>query len=176
MKPQECFMIAQLGKAVGLHGDLKLHLHTDFPEQFKQGQKYQSDRGPLEIAEINLPQNLIRFLGFQSRESAQKLTNAKLFATMEQTQQDCELKEGEHFWFEVVGSRLVENDELIGVVTEILRMTHIDYLQIQTDSRLVQLGMPTSFLIPYIPRYIIQTDTAQKRILAKDAKEILEAS
>jgi len=36
-KAKEKFFIAQLGKTHGLRGDLKLHLHTDFPEQFKVG-------------------------------------------------------------------------------------------------------------------------------------------
>ena len=47
------FFIAQIGRTIGLWGDLKFHLHTDFPEQFKVGQTYKSNRGNLTIADIN---------------------------------------------------------------------------------------------------------------------------
>ena len=47
-------LIAQIGRTVGLWGDLKFHLHTDFPEQFKIGTSYQSDRGTLTISDINI--------------------------------------------------------------------------------------------------------------------------
>jgi len=79
------FFIAQIGKTVGLHGDLKLHLHTDFPEQFKKGGIYPSDRGNLEIADINPKRGIVRFRGYESLESAKKLTNTKLYADEEQT-------------------------------------------------------------------------------------------
>ena len=52
-KPQK-FFIAQVGKTHGLHGDLKLHLHTDFPEQFKAGYTFQTSSGDLEVKEVNL--------------------------------------------------------------------------------------------------------------------------
>lgn len=170
------FFIAQIGKTVGLRGDLKFHLHTDFPEQFKIGQTYQSDRGPLEIMDINQTRGLIKFRGYETLESAKKLTNAKLFATEEETLKNCELAEGEHFWFDVIDAAVVENGEILGTVTEIQRMLDVDYLLVKTDAALVDAGLPPSFLIPYIPRYIIQTETESKRVVTKDAKEILEAS
>ena len=46
-------LIAQIGRTIGLWGDLKFHLHTDFPEQFKVGNTYKSSRGDLTIADIN---------------------------------------------------------------------------------------------------------------------------
>lgn len=170
------FFIAQIGKTVGLWGDLKFHLHTDFPEQFKIGQTYQSDRGPLEIIDINQARGLIKFRGYETLESARKLTNAKLFATEEETLKNCELAEGEHFWFDVIGASVVENEEILGTVTEIQRMLDVDYLLVKTDAALVDAGLPSSFLIPYIPRYISRTETESKRVVTKDAKEILEAS
>ena len=172
----EKFFIAQIGKTVGLRGDLKFHLHTDFPEQFKTGQTYQSDRGNLEIVDINPTRGTIRFRGYESRESARKLTNTKLYADKEQTAENCRLSEGEHFWFEVIGASVMQDDEVLGRVTEIQRITDTDYLIVKTDEHLVDAGLPNSFMVPYIPRYIIETDVESKKILSKDAKDILEAS
>jgi len=172
----EQFFIAQIGKTVGLWGDLKFHLHTDFPEQFKVGQTYKSDRGDLEILTINPARGIIKFRGYETLDSAKKLTNAKLYADKEQTIKNCELTEGEHFWFEVIGSSVIQGDELLGKVAEIQRLPDIDYLLVETDKQLVDAGFASSFLIPYIPRYILSMDESSKQILTQDTKDILEAS
>lgn len=170
------FFIAQVGKTVGLRGDLKFHLHTDFPEQFKIGQHYRSDRGDLEITALDSARGTIRFRGYEDRESARRLTNVKLYADREQTVKNCKLKEGEHFWFEIIGASVMEGDELLGSVTDIQRLLDTDYLLVKTDNHLVDEGLPANFMIPYIPRYILEADTESGKILTRDSREILEAS
>ncbi len=170
------FFIAQVGRTVGLWGDLKFHLHTDFPEQFRIGQSYQSDRGELEILDINMIRGIIKFKNYETLDSARRLTNAKIYTSKEDTTQNCELRDGEHFWFDIIGSDLLDGDEVLGTVNDINRMLDIDYLVIDTNEKLVKSGLSKSFLVPYIPRYIIKTDTVTKEIFSKDTKDILEAS
>ena len=170
------FFIAQLGKTVGLWGDLKLHLHTDFPEQFKIGQTYQSDRGSLEIIDINHKRNSIKFRGYETLESAKKLTNAKIYADKQHTIENCDLQDDERFWFEVIGAEVWESGSLLGIVSEIQRLMDTDYILVDTDKSLVDDSLPNTFLIPYIPRYIVEMDRSSQKIYTKDALEILEAS
>ena len=170
------FFIAQIGRTVGLWGDLKLHLHTDFPEQFKVGETFKSNRGDLTISDINHKRGTIRFRGYESVDSAKKLTNAKLYANEEQTKESCELDEGQHFWFDVIGCVVKQEDEVLGHVDDIQRMADTDYLSIKTDKHLVDASLPKNFLLPYIERYIIKVDTEEKIVYTKDAKDILEAS
>ncbi len=172
----ETFFIAQIGRTVGLHGDLKLNLHTDFPEQFKAGAVFASNRGDLTVEAYNPTRGLIRFVGYASMESARKLTNTKLYSTLEKTKAEVELSEGEHFWFEIIGCAVVENGVTLGVVEDIDRLTDADYLSIITDEMMVDNGCPKSFLIPYIPRYIRHVDAEAKTIDVVDAHAILEAS
>jgi len=40
MNKDDKLEIAKIGKAVGLAGEVKLHLHTDFIEQFKEGANF----------------------------------------------------------------------------------------------------------------------------------------
>lgn len=174
-KPKR-FMVAQVGKTHGLHGDLKLHLHTDFPEQFQVGYSFDSSSGKLEISRINLQRGMIAFKGYEGLDIAKKLTNTKLYATEEETKERCILKEGEHFWFDIEGCDLIEADERLGKVAEIQRIADINYLFIDTDAKLVEAGLPKSFLVPYIDRYVIEADTDAKVIRVVDAKELLEAS
>ncbi len=169
-------LIAQIGRTIGLWGDLKFYLHTDFPEQFKIGNTYKSSRGDLTIAAIDLKKGIIRFRGYESIDAAKKLTNVKIFADIEQTRENCALKEGEYFWFDIIGCSLRQEDELLGQVTQIQRMADTDYLMIETDVSLVQAGFSKSFLLPYINRYVLRVDLEEKVIYTKDAKDILEAS
>jgi len=173
---KERFLIAQVGRTVGLRGDLKLHLHTDFPQQFRRGVTLRSDRGDLEIEEYNARRGTVRFRGYDSPESARKLTNARIYSDEEQTRELCPLREGEHYWFEIIGAEVYEGEKLLGTVREIQRMLDVDYLLIRTDPSLVEEGMPESFLLPYIPRYILAFDAEQKRLLVRDALDVLEAS
>jgi len=169
-------LIAQIGRTIGLWGDLKFHLHTDFPEQFKVGNTYKSNRGDLTIADINFTRGIIRFTGYESIDSAKKLTNTKLFANEEQTKENCELGEGQHFWFDVIGCVVKQDDEVLGLVDDIQRMADTDYLSVKTEESLVEAGLSKNFLLPYIERYIVKVDTEEKIVYTKDAKDILEAS
>ncbi len=169
-------LIAQIGRTIGLWGDLKFHIHTDFSEQFQVGKTYKSSRGDLTISDINHKRGTIRFIGYESIDSAKKLTNVKIFADEDQTRKNCDLKDGEYFWFDIIGSTLKQDDEIVGEITDIQRMADTDYLVIKTDEALVKQEFSTSFLLPYIDRYIVSVDVENKIVSAKDAKDILEAS
>ena len=169
-------LIAQVGRTIGLWGDLKFHLHTDFPEQFKIGNTYKSTRGDLTIADINFERGIIKFRGYESIDSAKKLTNVKLFANMEQTKENCDLKDGQHFWFDIIGCVVKDEELLLGTVEDIQRMGDTDYLAVKTAEALVAEGLPTSFMLPYIEHYVLKSNIEEKVVYTKDAKGILEAS
>jgi 16S rRNA processing protein RimM len=173
---KERFFIAQVGRTVGLRGDLKFHLHTDFPQQFRRGVTLQSSRGPLTVADYNPRRGTIRFEGYETPEAAKALTNVKIYSDEAQTRELCPLEEGEHYWFEIIGSEVWEGESLLGRVAEIQRMLETDYLQIETDEKLVAEGLPVRFLLPYIPRYILRFDSGSGRLAVRDARGILEAS
>jgi len=169
-------LIAQIGRTIGLWGDLKFHLHTDFPEQFKINNTYKTNRGDLTIADINFTRGIIKFRGYESIDSAKKLTNVKIFSDEILTRESCDLKEGQHFWFDIIGCIVQQGNEILGTVTEVQRMGDTDYLAIKTDIKLLETGLTKSFLIPYIERYIVESDIKSKIVYTKDAKDILEAS
>ena len=169
-------LIAQIGRTIGLWGDLKFHLHTDFPEQFKVGNTYKSNRGDLTIADINFTRGIIKFRGYESIDAAKKLTNVKIFADESQTRENCDLKEGQHFWFDIIGCTVKQGDEVVGEVIDIQRMGDTDYLLVKTDETLVKEDFSKSFLLPYIDRYVLTVGLEEKIVYTKDAKDILEAS
>ncbi len=177
MKMQDLLHIATIGKTVGIRGDMKLHLNTDFPEQFKNNTSFfinTQDR--LTLREVNLDRGLIKIDNIFTPEDAKKYTNTKLYATLEETRQNCKLEEGEYFWFDIEGCSIVEDDLTLGKVVEIDRINAANYLKIQTDALLITEGFAKTFLLPHNPPFVIQTDIQNKIITTQGAKDILEAS
>ncbi|MDD3342246.1 MAG: ribosome maturation factor RimM [Sulfurospirillaceae bacterium] len=169
--------VAQLGRLVGLKGELKLHLHCDFPEQFKKGKTFLTPKNEtLEVFSYNASRGLISFVGYQSREVAAKLVNTLLLTTQENSLKECHLEEGEYFWFDLIGARVIDDGVCLGIVHEIERIAANDYLLIDTDEKLIKTGLVRSFYIPYIERYIVSFDKEKKEIITQDGLGILENS
>ena len=172
----EKITVARLGRSVGLRGDMRFHLLTDFPEQFKPGTTFESDRGPLVIEYYNPKRGIIKFKGIDTPEEAKKYTNAYLYSDIESTKNSFQLQENEYFWFDILDSAIYENGEKLGIVKDIQRLPSSDYLLVETDEKLKKQNFAKSFLIPFIDRFIQDVDIDNKKISVTGAKEILEAS
>ena len=170
--------VAKLGKAVGLQGHLRLFMDTDFPEQFKKGAVFKTNKKlELKVAEYNSSRELIKFENFDDLETSKILTNQELYSTIEKTKENCKLKKNEFFWFDLISCNVYENDLLLGKVKEIQRYPLNDYLEIQTTDELIEKGHPKVFLIPHIfDKYVLNIDINNIKIQVKDSLIILENS
>jgi 16S rRNA processing protein RimM len=168
--------VARIGKAVGLRGDLRLNLLSDFPEQFKKGATFFSERGELTIDAFNADRGIVRFEGIDNVDDARRLTNAYLYTTKEVTEAVCKLEEGEYFWYQIIGLDVEDAGELLGKVKEIERLAGTDYLVVKTAPSLVESGAAKSFLIPYIDRYVDRVDLEGGKVVTTGARAILDAS
>jgi len=169
--------VATLGRTVGLKGDIKLNLHTDFPEQFVKGATFEMENGSvLTLQSYNPDRELAHIIGYDTPEAAKVLTNAKLFTTHEATRARCKLAKGEFFWFDLPGLNVFEGEKLLGSVQEIERIGAQDYLSVKTESTLVEKGAAESFFIPYIDRFVLKVDLETKKILVDGGVDLLEAS
>ena len=176
MKEPEKLPVARIGKTVGLRGDLRLNLLTDFPEQFRKGARFMSDRGDLTVRAYNPARGTVRFEGIDDVEEAKKLTNAYLYTTKAAGEAACDLKEGEYFWYQIIALSVEEEGETLGRVGDIERLAGTDYMVVETAPALVEAGAPKSFLIPFIDRYVDRVDLERKKVLTRGARAILEAS
>jgi 16S rRNA processing protein RimM len=169
--------VAQIGRLVGLRGELKLHVHSDFPEQFKIGRVFTTQKNlSLKVHSYNQSRGLISFVGFQDRQSAAQLVNSFLFTTVAQGEEDCVLEEGEFYWYDVIGASVVEDGNLLGIVEEIERIASVDYVVIKTDALHVSNGLSKQFYVPYIERYVKDFSKEQKTLYTNDAMGLLENS
>ncbi len=177
MKDDFILQVAQIGKTVGLKGELKLHNKSDFPEQFKQGSNFlTSQKVKLTIQNYNQKRSLVKFVGYDNKDDASSLTNQFIFTDLKSTLKQCTLKKDEFFWFDVIGSKIIENNNILGEVISIERFEPNDYLLVKTDKSMSSLGHAIKFLIPYIDRYIINFDKQERKIFTKDCIGILENS
>ena len=168
--------IAKVGKSVGLMGENRLIIDSDFPEQFFRGASFETKRGTLVVESYNEDRELIKFVGIGTREDAKKITNIELYTSIEETKKSCTLEEGEFFWFDIIGCLVFDCGTLLGVVSSVERLEPTDYLVIQTDKTLVNQEHAKSFMIPYVDNFVVQTDVNAKRIDVEGGFDILEAS
>jgi 16S rRNA processing protein RimM len=115
--------LAKIGRAFGVKGLLRLRLDSDFPEFFVVGRTLKAVLGDhtleLTIDRFDGDRLLIGFSGFDTPEDAARLTNRELFTTIEETKAAITLKEGERFWFELIGAQAMENGEIIATIVDI---------------------------------------------------------
>lgn len=170
--------VAKVGRAVGFRGEVFLHLLSDFPESLQAGNTYFSQVGNLTLEYYYIKSSVAKFIEISSKENAKRIANLTLYATQQQSKEQCKLKENEFFWFDIIGSEIVEEGETLGLVSEIDRFCEQDFLLIKTADVLKDKKLPKSFLIPYTKRYILEVDSTRepKVIRTQFCKEILENS
>jgi 16S rRNA processing protein RimM len=169
--------IATIGKTVGIKGELKFHIKTDFPEQFVNGSTFLINKNErVSLTTVDMQRLLVKVNGISNPQDAKKFTNAKLFTTREETRKNCHLEKGEYFWFDLEECQVYENEKLLGIVYEIERIGVTNYLSIVTDESLVKNGLPKSFLVPFIEPFKKDVNIEKKIITLSGAFDILEAS
>ncbi|QOP41886.1 16S rRNA processing protein RimM [Sulfurimonas marina] len=169
--------IATIGKTVGIKGDMKLHIQSDFPEQFVSGASFFINKNDkIVLSDVNLEKGLVKINNISNPEDAKKFTNAKLYTTYEDTRKNCHLEDGEYFWFDLEDCKVFEDGKLLGKVYEVQRLNITNYLVVDTDESLVKEGRSKRFLIPFIEPFKKDVDIDNKKITVSGGIDILEAS
>ena len=169
-------VVAKIGKTIGFKGYLKLHILSDFNEQFNVKKVWETSFGELEVERFDSKKSLIKFKNFDNIENSKQLTNHLLYSTIEETRELCKLEKDEFFWFDIIGLNIIEQNNLLGIVKEIERIGNTDYLLIETSENLIKNGLPKTFMLPYIDQYIQNVDIENKQIIVNGGLDILEAS
>nr|WP_321266590.1 ribosome maturation factor RimM [uncultured Sulfurimonas sp.] len=169
--------IATIGKTVGIKGEMKFHIKCDFPEQFQKNSTFSTNKNTnITLSDVNHERGLIKIAGIETVEDAKKFTNVQLYTSREETRKNCHLEDGEFFWFDLEDCEVYEDGKLLGVVSEVERITISNYLNVKTNSVLVDSGAAKNFLIPFHEPFILKTDINKKIINVSAAMDILEAS
>lgn len=167
-------LVAKIGRTVGLKGFLKLHIISDFLEQFKDNAKFLGDEQDFIIKSFDSEKNLVLFKGYESLELAKTLVNKLLYKSEEESRKTCELKEGEFFYFDIISCELFEDGLKLGKVVDILE-TSANYLFLVRVDEALRPEFASEFYLPYADFYIDKVDIAAKKIHTKNALELLKS-
>ena len=55
--------------------------------------------------------SIAKFKEINSKEEAKQIVNCMLYSTQEKTKEQCFLEDNAFFWFDIIGSRIIENGE-----------------------------------------------------------------
>ncbi|MEA1914289.1 MAG: ribosome maturation factor RimM [Campylobacterota bacterium] len=170
----ESIYVAKLGKTVGLKGQLKLHIDSDFPQQFKVGATFITNKKRnLTIEHYNAKSHTVKFTGINTIDDARKLVTQQLFVSQEQTRSNCTLEDKQFFWFDLIGCSIVENGQILGTIKEIHRYPIDDYLEINTSVKLLEQEHAKTFLIPYNDTFVSQVNLDMQTVTSMGAYDIL---
>ena len=168
-------IVAKIGKSIGLKGHLKLHISSDFPEQFKKNSQFITNKNILlHIKEFNKMQQTVLFENYEDINKSKILINQELYVDMQSTQDNCILDKNQFFWFDIIDCNVFENNIILGKVKDIHRYPLNDYLEIVTHTDLLTKDLAKTFLIPYTMNdYILDVDIKNKNIKTINCLDIL---
>ena len=144
--------IGQIGKCWGIRGEVKVTLHTDFPEQFLALKTvYLGPKAhPAQLLSCRLHQGylLMRLADYEDRTAAEALRGVWVQVPQDEL---VPLQEGEVFAFQLAGMRVFTADgRLVGEVSEVLFTG--------ANEVLVVTGERGEVLVPYIDDVIVAED------------------
>ena len=162
MSDSKKILIAKIQAHQGLKGWLKIYSYSETSEKFSKYSYFfisneENNYIQLKVEKIIFDKNIkIKFENYNSREELEKYIGKYLY--IENDQLD-ELEENQFYWEELIGLEVyLENDDKIGVVSDIIETGSNDVLVIQGNKE---------YLIPYLYGESI------KKISLKDKKIII---
>lgn len=143
----------------GLHGEIIMDLHTDFPERMKSGRKLFVGDGhkPMTLTSVRPHQSgsLVKFKGIETPDDAGKFRNQWVFIKAKDAPP---LPEGQIYQHELIGFKVVdEGDNPLGELVEILETGANDVYVVRDDSG-------KEILLPAIPSVILDLQPARRLI------------
>ncbi|WP_318207675.1 ribosome maturation factor RimM [Streptomyces sp. SJL17-1] len=154
-------VVARIGRAHGIKGEVTVEVRTDEPElRLGPGAVLRTDpasAGPLtiETGRVHSGRLLLRFEGVRDRNAAEALRNILLIAEVDPT----EMPEEEDEYYD---HQLMDLDVVLADGTEIGRITEISHLPSQ-DLFIVERPDGTELMIPFVESIVTEIDLEEQR-------------
>jgi len=156
----EYLLVGSLRRAHGVHGEMVMEVHTDFPERLKSGTGVfvGTSHRPMVIegARSHAEGMLIKFHGVESPEEAGRYRNQSVYVTAADRPP---LPEGHYYEHEVIGFSVVEDEtnQAIGTLSEIMRTG-------ANDVYVVERPDGSEVLLPVIASVVLSLDADNRKI------------
>ncbi|MBP1907326.1 16S rRNA processing protein RimM [Paenibacillus turicensis] len=162
MAEQQFLTVGKIVNTHGIRGDLKVLLNTDFPDVRFAPKSNLSLFHPESGAKVDVKvaasrplkgMYLVRFEGFDNINLVEKFKGYEIKVTKDNT---VPLEEGEYYYHQIIGCRVVGDDGAdLGVIEEILRPGANDVWTVKMPN-----GKP--LLLPVIDDVVLDVDVEQK--------------
>ncbi|MFE4666488.1 ribosome maturation factor RimM [Streptomyces sp. NPDC056716] len=154
-------VVARIGRAHGIKGEVSVEVRTDEPElRLAPGAVLATDpaaTGPLtiETGRVHSGRLLLRFAGVQDRTAAEALRNTLLIADIDPE----EMPEGDDEYYD---HQLIDLDVVTADGAEVGRITEISHLPSQ-DLFIVERPDGSEVLIPFVEEIVTEIDLDEQR-------------
>jgi 16S rRNA processing protein RimM len=152
-------VVGFLRRAHGVHGEMILDLHTDFPERLRSGRKLfvGDERKPMTLSGVRPHAKgvLVMFKGIATPEDAGQLRNQWVYVRATDVPA---LPKGKLYQHELFGFKVVdENENPLGELVEIIETGANDVYVVKDEAG-------KEILLPAIPSVILELD-ADRRLM-----------
>ena len=164
----ENFNLIYIGKIVNTHGIKgEVRLLSNFLEKdliFKNGFKvYIGSKKEEQVINTYRPHKLFDMLTFKGVDDINlvlKYKGEKVYINKD----DLQLKENEYLLEDLIGMKIVSEEEVLGVVSDIIDTK---------GHKLLYVTFAKNYYIPYNSYYIKQVDVRKKEIIAKNIRDLI---
>ena len=162
-------VVGRIGRAHGVLGEATIEVRTDDADQrFLIGNKLTLDNGKeLEIKSSRWHNQvlLLSFIGINDRNQIEELRDQLMSADVDIIQ----LAPGEYHYQQLIGCEVfLEKGDLVGAVTEIVKLPGQDLLSIERNGKEV--------LVPMVAAIIISIDVEKKKIVINPPEGLLDVA
>ncbi len=150
-------VVGFLRRPHGVHGEIIMDLHTDFPERLRSGRKLLigEDHKPMMLAGVRPHARgmLMKFKGLETPEDVGQFRNQWVYVKASEVPP---LPEGQVYQHELFGFKVLdENDNPLGELVEIIETGANDVYVVKDDSG-------RELLLPAIPSVILELDPVHR--------------
>lgn len=164
--PDGYIAVGRVATAHGLRGEVRVELHTDFPERFQSDLSLfvGEDLSEMEIqfARPHKKMMLVKLAGINNRNAAEALRDKWLFVAEEDA---VELEDDTYWVHDIIGMTVqTEEEEVLGVITDVLFTGANDVYII--DGRDVATS-PRELLLPAIADVVQRVEPDKQRMTVR---------
>ncbi len=162
-------VVGRIGRAHGVLGEATIEVRTDDADaRFAIGNKLTLDNGSeLEVKSSRWHNQvlLLSFIGINDRNQIEELRDQLISADVDITK----LAPGEYHYQQLIGCQVfLEKGDLVGAVTEIIKLPGQDLLSIERNGREV--------LVPMVAAIIVLIDVEKKKIVINPPEGLLDVA
>lgn len=158
-------LVGKIINTFGIKGEVKILSDFEFKDRiFKNGFKLyiSEDKYEEEISTYRIHKNydLITFKKYTNINEILKYKGANIYIKRE----DLKLKKNEYLFSDLIGFKVYDNEDLIGVV--------IDYEK-NINNGLLKIKGEKNFYLPLIPEYIVNIYIDEKKIITQGGRNLI---